>query len=138
MKRLLRGQPTTALLCFTLAMGLSACQAVPLASGAEKIIVSRQPAPKSCHFLGAIVGQQGGMISGQLTSNRNLAQGALNDMRNKALHLGANYVSLETQTAGTTSRGSFYDGTGSVSGTQTDVTKTGNAYSCAPEAIGLK
>ncbi|MFP6640578.1 MAG: DUF4156 domain-containing protein [Myxococcota bacterium] len=138
MKSQRRRQRATTLIGLALAIGLGGCKAVPLAPGAEKVIVSRQAAPEGCKFVGAVVGEQGGMVSGQLTSNKNLAQGALNDIRNKALQLGANYVSLESVSAGTTSRGSFYEGTGSVSAAQTDVTKTGNAYHCHPEAIGLK
>src|SRR6476469_9625824 len=71
---------------------LSGCSATELRPGAEKIIVSRNAAPKGCKFLGAVVGEQGGALTGGLTSNKNLAQGALNDMRNKAIELGGNYV----------------------------------------------
>lgn len=121
-----------------LSLLLLSCAAVPLEPGAEKIIVTRQKPPKDCKFLSAVIGQQGGMLSGQLTSNRNLAEGALNDLRNRALKLGANYVSLESETAGTTARGSYHQGTGSSMATQTDVTKTGNAYRCPPESIGVE
>jgi hypothetical protein len=113
------------------------CSAVPLAPGAEKVIVSRQAQPESCKFLGAVVGQQGGAFSGPWTSNRNLAQGALNDVRNQAFALGGNYVTLESEHAGVTGSGSSYQGTGSYQSGQTDVTKTGNVYICPREEIGL-
>ncbi len=113
------------------------CAAMPLTAGAEKVIVTRQPQPKSCKFLGAVIGQQGGAFSGPWTSNRNLAQGALNEIRNKALGLGGNYVTLESEHAGVTGSGSSYDGTGSYHTGQTDVTKTGNVYICPLEDIGL-
>ncbi len=113
------------------------CAAMPLTAGAEKVIVTRQPQPKSCKFLGSVVGQQGGAFSGPWTSNRNLAQGALNDIRNKALELGGNYVTLESEHAGVTGSGSSYQGTGSYQTRQTDVTKTGNVYICPPKDIGL-
>jgi hypothetical protein len=113
------------------------CAVVPLTPGAEKVIVTRQPQPKSCKFLGSVVGQQGGAFSGPWTSNRNLAQGALNDTRNQALELGGNYVTLETDRAGVTGSGSSYEGTGGYYSEQTDVTKTGNVYICPPEEIGL-
>jgi hypothetical protein len=117
----------------TVALFISACAATSLKPGAERIFVSRTSAPKSCKFLGTIVGEQGGALSGGWTSNKNLAQGAMNDMKNKAFELGANYVVLETNTAGNTSSGNIWHS----SGQQTDVTNTGNAYKCAPKEIGL-
>ena len=120
---------------------LSACAATKLNPGAERIIVSRNAVPKSCKFLGAVIGEQGGAFTGGYTSNKNLAQGALNDMRNKALELGGNYVQLETDRAGVTGSGSMNVNRGSIFGSshsaQTDVTQTGNAYRCPPEDIGL-
>jgi uncharacterized protein YbjQ (UPF0145 family) len=127
-------------LCVSLAIAAGAafgCKAVPLAAGAEWVIVSREAQPETCKFLGALVGQQGGAWSGSWTSNRNLAQGALNELRNQARALGANYVKLESEHAGVTGSGSTFEGTGSYSSAQTDVTKTGNAYKCPPEEIGL-
>jgi hypothetical protein len=126
----------------TLAM-LTGCAATALRPGAERIIVTKKDAPKGCKFLGAVVGEQGGSFSGGLTSNRNLAQGAWNDIRNKAYDLGANFVQLETERAGVT--GSGYGSTSPYSGysssshsAQTDVTMTGNAYRCNPADIGLE
>jgi hypothetical protein len=101
--------------------------------GAERVIVTRQPAPAGCKYLGGVVGNQGGSLTGGLTSNRNLAEGAMNDMKNKAFDLGANFVVLETNQAGSTESG---DAT-HFSGQQTDVTNTGNAYHCPPELVGL-
>ncbi len=117
---------------------LTGCAATTLKAGAEKIIVTKTPAPKGCKFLGAVVGEQGGSLSGGWTSNKNLAAGALNDMRNKALELGANYVQLETDRAGVTGSGSGGAHGWSSSSQQTDVTNTGNAYKCNPADIGLE
>lgn len=111
------------------------CAATTLRSGAEKIIVTRNSAPKSCKFLGALVGEQGGALSGPFTSNKNLAQGAWNDLRNKALELGANYVQLEDTHAGNTGSGGAWSNGGGGSFSQTDVTHAGNAYKCPPEEI---
>lgn len=122
-------------LSFTLLIG---CAASPLQPGAERIIVARQVPPESCKFVGAVVGQQGDFLTGRYTSNKNLAQGALNDIRNRAFELGANFVSLQSETAGQTGYGSSYQGTGSYGSRQTDVTKTGNAYACPPRDIGLE
>ncbi|WP_437726777.1 DUF4156 domain-containing protein [Sorangium sp. So ce296] len=112
---------------------LPACAAVELNPGAEKVIVTKQPAPEGCRFLGTLVGEQGGSISGKFTSNANLQKGAVNDMKNQAHDLGGNYVVLENTNAGTTISGDR----DSMSGEQTDVTHMGNAYSCPPQLVGL-
>ncbi len=109
---------------------VSGCAATALMPGAERIIVTKTAAPKGCKFLGALIGEQGGSLLGFYTSNKNLAQGALNNLRNQALALGANYVELESEHAGSTG--------GRSSMGQTDVTKTGNAYRCHPADIGLE
>ncbi|WP_437337212.1 DUF4156 domain-containing protein [Sorangium sp. So ce394] len=114
-------------------MTLPACAAVELNPGAEKVIVTKQPAPEGCRFLGTLVGEQGGSISGKFTSNANLQKGAVNDMKNQAHDLGGNYVVLENTNAGTTISGDR----DSMSGEQTDVTHMGNAYSCPPQLVGL-
>lgn len=120
----------SAVICAALFTG---CAAKELRAGAAKVIVSRSNAPKSCKFLGTVVGEQGGSFTGAWTSNKKLAQGAMNDMKNNAFELGGNYVVLETNTAGNTSSGSWY----SSHGGQTDVTSVGNAYKCPPSDIGL-
>ena len=121
---------------------MSGCSAIQLKPGAERILVSRNPAPKGCKFVGAIIGEQGGSMAGGFTSNKNLALGALNDMRNNAMALGANYVQLESDRAGVTGSGSMSAGSGGLFGSshsgQTDVTQTGNAYKCNPADIGLE
>ena len=50
-------------------------------------------------------------------------------MKNKAQGMGANYVQLETTTAGNTISGSGRN----LSGGQTDVTHMGNAFVCPSE-----
>jgi Domain of unknown function (DUF4156) len=55
-----------------------------------------------------------------------LAEGAVNDLKNQAHEAGANYVLLETTTAGNTLSG----GRHGVHGEQTDVTHMGNAFVC--------
>lgn len=110
------------------------CAATPLNPGAERVIVSRTPAPRGCRFQGAVIGKQGDFFTGRYTSNENLAEGALNELRNRAAALDANYVVLETNNAGMTLSGGRYG----TSGAQTDVTNTGNAYLCRPQDIGLE
>lgn len=73
-----------------------------------------------------MIGEQGGSATGGMTSNKNLAEGAMNDMKNKAHALGGNYVVLEDSRAGNTISGSK----AGISGGQTDVTNIGNAFRC--------
>ena len=113
----------------TLLSLLAGCGATALNPAARGVIVSRQPASDGCQYVGTVIGEQGGSVSGGLTSNRDLALGAMNDMKNEAHALGANYVVLEDSKAGSTISGSQ----NGISGGQTDVTNIGNAYVC-PEA----
>ncbi len=116
---------------------ISACAATALDPGAEQVIVSHQPAPKTCKFAGQITGEQGGSLTGAWTSNKHLAEGAMNDMRNKAHQMQANYVVLEESKAGQTMSGGGGMQGFSMSGQQTDVTQIGNAYRCPPADIGM-
>ena len=122
-----------ALLSIILGFTFAGCAATELRPGAAQIIVSHTAAPKTCKFKGQVLGEQGGSLTGAWTSNKNLAQGAMTDMRNKAYDLGANYVVLEESKAGQTGGGSIYS---NHSG-QTDITQVGNAWSCPPADIGL-
>lgn len=121
---------------------ISGCASIPAVPQATRIIASPNPAPKSCKYLGQVVGNQGNFFTGGFTSNRNLEEGAMNDMRNKAAKLGANYIQLVTNRAGVTGsmRGSFGSQGGYMGGNsqQTNVTNLGNAYHCAPKDIGLE
>ncbi len=126
-------------------VGLVGCSSTPLNPGASRVVVSTENAPKGCKFRGMVVGEQGGAWSGAWTSNKNLQQGALNDLRNKADTLGANYVVLQTNRADTTSSGSMNGWSsgnrfivGGSSSTQvTDSMTSGAAYRCPNELIGL-
>jgi uncharacterized protein YbjQ (UPF0145 family) len=102
------------------------CAATALNPGADRVLVTHMPPPKDCRFAGTVIGDQGGSLTGPLTSNHNLAEGAVNDMKNKAQEMGANYVVLETTTAGNTISGNGRH----LSGGQTDVTHMGNAFVC--------
>ena len=111
-------------------VALGGCAATSLQPGAARVMVTKSPAPEGCVYLGSVVGEQGGSFTGKYTSNAHLAEGALNDMKNKAHDLGANYVVLEDTHAGNTMSG---DPNG-VSGGQTDVTHIGNAFKC-PDTV---
>lgn len=116
-------------------VGLMGCSAVQLNPNAHRVIASRNAAPKGCKFLGSVVGSQGNFFTGGWTSNKNLAEGSMNDMKNKAANMGANYVQIEADRAGMTGSSDIY-GNGSLG--QTDVTWNGNAYYCDPKEIGLE
>jgi len=79
-------------------------------------------------FLGLIAGKQGNLFTGYYTSNDNLAEGAMNALRNRAKGLGANYVQLLTNQSGLMATG----GAHGFAAYQSDVTNTGNAYACPP------
>jgi hypothetical protein len=98
---------------------------------AANIMVSPNPSvPQGCKYLGQVIGNQGNFFTGEYTSNKNLEQGALNDMKNQASQLGANYIQLITNRAGVTGSGSMANGYGSSDEEETNVTYTGNAYKC--------
>jgi hypothetical protein len=105
---------------------LGGCAATALSPGAARVMVTKTQAPAGCVYVGSVVGEQGGSFTGKYTSNKNLAEGAFNDMKNKAHAMGANYVVLENTQAGSTMSGDR----NSVSGGQTDVTHIGNAFKC--------
>ncbi|HHT0594512.1 DUF4156 domain-containing protein [Legionella parisiensis] len=121
---------------------ISSCASIPADPQATRIIASPNSVPKGCKYLGQVVGNQGNFFTGGFTSNRNLEEGAMNDLKNKAAKLGANYVQLVTNRAGVTgsTSGSFNHNGGFISGgsEQTNVTNLGNAYLCPPKSIGLE
>ncbi|RWR00943.1 hypothetical protein ED28_15955 [[Pantoea] beijingensis] len=105
---------------------LAGCSANSLSHAAKNIRVATSEPPASCHFLGVVTGSQGNFLTGGWTSNKNLEQGALNELRNETAKLGGDVVSLITNRAGTT--GSAYSGSGSSQ--ETNVVMTGNAWRC--------
>lgn len=102
---------------------LAACAAKPLAPGGGAIVLSKEPAPDDCAFLGEVQGSQGNFWTAEFTSDANLIAGARNELRNAALALSANYVKIETE--------SFSQNTAddSLGGTYSAVV-IGNAYRC--------
>lgn len=113
---------------------LGGCASMPLAPEAMRVVVSPNPAPKGCKYLGQVVGNQGNFFTGGITSNRNLEEGAMNDLKNRTSKMGGNYIELVTTRAGNT--GSWNRDGGSMQ--QTNVTNLGNAYSCPEGLIGLR
>ena len=105
---------------------LAACAAKPLIPGGAAIMLSKEPQPPECVFLGEVRGAQGNFWSAEFTSDANLIAGARNELRNSAFALRANYVKIETE--------SFSHNTAddSLGGTFSAVV-IGNAYRCGEE-----
>lgn len=89
---------------------LIGCAVASLKPGAEKITLSTEPAPKSCKFLTSLTGK-----------HKSQFQSAMNDIRNQALDLGANYVQMENKQN---------DGS--------HITVIGNAYHCSTRDLDFK
>lgn len=108
---------------------LVACKTATL-SGEGAHVATAQSAPvdygwdpSSCKELGYVVGRGGGSFGGGWITNEQLISYAMNDLRNKAAELGANYVQHDTPTLGQS---------GSNGGTTTSTaTVSGTAYSCS-------
>ena len=104
---------------------IGGCAAIELSPEANQIeVVSEKP--KNCKYLGQVKGNQGNFFTGGWTSNANLEEGAMNDMRNKAVKLGADTIYILTNRAGQTGSSSQYGGSSS----QTSTVLIGNAYKC--------
>ncbi len=104
-----------------IAWALAACSTASLSSGGANVAAARNPAPPECKPLGYVVGKGGGTFGGGLVSNEDLIEYAMNDIRNKAAELGANYLQHDPPTLG------------QGDGTTTTATITGTAYSCPTE-----
>ena len=74
-----------------------ACSTTPLKKEAESTRIFFGPEEvKDCEYLGDIIGSEGHWYSSWLTSNRNLAKGAMNDLKNQAQRLGADTIFIPT------------------------------------------
>jgi hypothetical protein len=106
------------------ALVLAACAAHELdQEGAQVATSNSAPSsqgfdPKRCRSLGVVVGKGGGQMGGAWISNEDLVTYAMNDMRNKAAALGANYIQNDSPQL-----------TGNKS-TTTTATVSGTAYDC--------
>lgn len=109
------------------ALTLTACQAIKLNPGAERVRLTHNEPGKECEFLGDITGNQGDFFTGGFTSNADLETGARNDLKNQAFNMGGNTIYILTQRAGETAS---YDSEHGGGSSQTNVTLTGNVYRC--------
>ncbi|MBN1605899.1 MAG: DUF4156 domain-containing protein [Polyangiaceae bacterium] len=108
------------------------CKTSELSGGGAQVATSQSAPvdsgwdPGSCKSLGYVVGRGGGSFGGGWISNDQLIEYAMNDLRNKAAELGANFVQHDTPTMGQA---------GSDSGsTTTTATVSGTAYLCERKA----
>ena len=99
---------------------LTGCMANSISpQGQRVVIVQSLPSQYQCAYKGEVAGSQGNWLTGGLTSNRNLALGARNELRNEAAKLGANVVVI-TETLSSTDEDNALE----------NVTHIGRAYLC--------
>ena len=85
---------------------LLSCSTAELSPEGAKVAMSNSsPAeegydPAGCRSLGPLIGKGGGAFGGGLISNDTLVEYAMNDLRNKAAELGANYVRYDSAQMG--------------------------------------
>lgn len=86
----------TLILIGTLAGLATGCASTtkPLQPGAENIVITNVPAPKSCEYVGQVSAADVNGSTQSYTSHRHLQVDQLNTLRNQALSLGANVVVL--------------------------------------------
>lgn len=108
------------LLVAPVALSLVGCAATSLNDQAQRVVILQNlPAQFQCSYKGEIAGAQGNWLTGYWTSNKNLALGARNDLRNEAAKLGANVVVISETLSGT-----------DESNELKNVTHIGRAYVC--------
>ncbi len=102
---------------------LASCKTAELSQGGSTVMTGQgEPPSTSCKPLGSVVGTGGGAVGGGYISNEALMEYAMNDLRNKAADMGANYV-----THGQPQLGVAGDGESTATTTATVV---GSAYDC--------
>lgn len=99
---------------------LAGCMANSVTTqGQQVVIVQSLPSQYQCTYKGEVAGSQGNWLTGGWTSNKNLALGARNELRNEAGQLGANVVVI-TETINSTDEENSLE----------NVTHIGRAYLC--------
>jgi uncharacterized protein DUF4156 len=97
-----------------IALILAGCHSNTMNPQAARVRISSNPPAKNCTFKGAVTSQSTTFLS----SDKNLEQDAMNDMRIQAAKMGANYVQIPA-----TASGGYNE-------KQTAMTVNGNAYHC--------
>lgn len=117
---------TLAGLVSLLLMG-TGCRTADLTKGGSAVQISPSAPvdhgfdPQACKSLGYLSGRGGGTFGGGYISNDQLVQYAMNDLRNQAAQLGANYVQHDSPQLGVG---------GGENTTTTTATVNGTAYLC--------
>lgn len=111
--------PSLALVLLVLLAAATGCNTSSLSPKGAQVAATRNPPTSDCTALKYIVGQGGGTFGGAYISNDDLVEYAMNDLRNKAAELGANYVQHDPPQLG------------NGNGTTTTVTISGTAYRCS-------
>jgi len=77
---------------------MAGCTAQSLIKEAEtvKVMITHTPAAE-CAYLGEVIGSQGHWYDFVFTPNTELAQGAINDMKNQTLALGGNTIHISQE-----------------------------------------
>lgn len=107
---------------------LIGCAAKPLVPGGGDVVLSKDPAPEGCQFLGEVQGKQGNFWTAEFTNDADLINGARNEVRNAANALHANYVKIETESF---SHNTSEDSLGGIY----SAVVIGNAYRCSTQTF---
>ncbi len=99
------------------------CSTSALTPSGAKVAATRNPPSADCTSLKYIVGKGGGTFGGAYIANESLIEYAMNDLRNAAAKIGANYVQHDPPQMG------------SGDGTTTTVTISGTAYRCSATSM---
>lgn len=101
-----------------LCLASAGCATHALSPAGAQVAATRNAPGSDCKSLKYIVGKGGGTFGGGVIANEDLIEYAMNDLRNKAAELGANYVQHDPPQMG------------HGDGTTTTVTISGTAYRC--------
>ncbi|SHN66929.1 DUF4156 domain-containing protein [Desulfovibrio litoralis] len=89
------------LLCVVGVFCLAGCAAKTVSPDGLKVKIVYEKPQGDCTELGEVVGTQGNWFTGGMTPNKQLVEGARNDMRNEAGKMGATHVWLRDLSAHT-------------------------------------
>ena len=112
--------------CIVVPIILLGCASNTLNNNAASVIVvpDSHNIPANCISLGLVKGSQGNMLTSNFTSGSNLSDGAMNDLKNNAAKIGANYVQVLTNQTDPNLHGGYLS-----------TTNFGTAYKCSESAI---
>ena len=120
----------------------ASCAAIKLEPQASKVQISKNKPSITCKYVSDITASQGAyndLRNKALNIGGNYVyithQGALNDLKNQAYEAGGNTVLLLNDNSAMTFSGGGGYGGGGVTGTQTDNILTGSVYKCPQDSI---